>query len=268
MIAHRNALPVLLSVPHSGRTYPDWLVRQAQAGIASLQALEDPLVDRLAWRAIAAGHGAVIAQAPRAAIDCNRSPDDVDPALIAGARNAASRRAASGLGIIPSRVAGYGRLWTSPIPRRDLERRLDEAHRPFHAAVADGLRTLAARNGGAILLDCHSMPPRTGQAELVIGNRHGSSGACWMAEAAARLARRAGWSVALNRPYAGGYVAERHGEPDADIHCLQLEIDRRAYLASDLRSPGPGFDRAARLIASLAEGLGALLPRPEAIAAE
>lgn len=269
MIAHRSALPVLLSIPHSGRSYPDWLVRQARTGLASLEALEDPLVDRLAWRAIAAGHGAVIATAPRAAVDCNRSPDDVDPALIVGtASNAASRRAASGLGIIPSRVASHGRLWKSPTTRADLERRLDEAHRPFHAALADALRSIHSRDGVSILLDCHSMPPRRGQAELVIGNRHGSSGAGWVAEAAARIARRAGWSAALNVPYAGGHVAERHGEPENDIHCLQLEIDRRVYLASDLRSPGPGFDRAARLIESLAIGLGAVVARPHAVAAE
>ena len=80
----RGALPVLLSVPHSGRDYPDWLLGLASAGKASLVLLEDPLVDRLVWRAMQRGCGAVIARAPRAAVDCNRAEDEVDPSVIDG----------------------------------------------------------------------------------------------------------------------------------------------------------------------------------------
>lgn len=268
MLPHRSPLPVLLSVPHSGRDYPDWLVAQANSGLAALQPLEDPLVDRIAWRAIGDGHGAVIARAPRAAVDCNRAPDDVGPETVPGWSPKGSRRAASGLGIIPERTASHGRLWRSGISRDELGRRLDQAHAPFHRAIEAGIDSIAARHGVAVLLDCHSMPPRRGQAELVIGDRHGSTAAPWLTDAAARIARAAGWSVALNAPYAGGYVVERHGDPDANIHCLQLEIDRRCYLAGDLRTPGPGFDRAARLIALLARELGEIAARPEAIAAE
>lgn len=269
VLAHRSPLPVLLSVPHSGRAYPDWLIAQSRYGLESLQALEDPLVDRLAWRAIAAGHGAVIAVAPRAAIDCNRAPEDIDPATVSGTTPARlSRRAASGLGIIPARTQRHGRLWRSAILRDDLELRLSEAHAPFHAAIEAGLDSITSTHGVALLLDCHSMPPRRGQAALVIGNRHGSSAAGWLAETAARYARAAGWSVALNEPYAGGHVVERHGDPDASIHCLQLEIDRGAYLAADMRSPGAGFDRASQLIAMLARALGLAVTHGSAIAAE
>ncbi len=112
------------------------------------------------------------------------------------------------------------------------------------------------------------MPHRRGQAELVIGNRHGTSASPWLADAAARIARAAGWTVALNAPYAGGHVVERHGDPLAGIHALQLEIDRRCYLAPDMRSPGPGFDRAADLMANLAAQLGQLAERQGLLAAE
>ena len=47
LIPGRGQLPVLLSVPHAGRAYPDWLVRLSRRGAASLAPLEDPLVDRL-----------------------------------------------------------------------------------------------------------------------------------------------------------------------------------------------------------------------------
>jgi hypothetical protein len=49
---------------------------------------------------------------------------------------------------------------------------------------------------------------------------------------------------------------------------LQLEIDRSCYLARDLRSPGPGFDRAARLIERLAFGVAEAMAAPDTMAAE
>ena len=265
----RAAVPVLLSVPHSGREYPQWLLANAAGGRAAMESLEDPLVDRLVWRALARGIGAVIARTPRAAIDCNRSADEIDPSVIADAgSDAIGIRARGGLGIVPSRSVPHGRLWRRPIDQAELGRRIAEAHAPFHEAVAGELDRLAGQFGSALLIDCHSMPRRNGQSEIVIGDRHGGSAAPWLAEQAAQIARSNGWSVRLNDPYAGGYVVERHGRPDRGIHALQLEIDRSCYLARDMRSPGSGFDRAARLIEQLAFGMAETLMAPEASAAE
>ena len=123
IIAPRGGLPILLSVPHSGRDYPDWLLASACGGRRALESLEDPLVDRLAWRALALGVGMVIATTPRAAVDCNRAPDEVDPAVIAGAPQATSSRAQAGLGIVPGRTARHGHLWHRPISQADLAAR-------------------------------------------------------------------------------------------------------------------------------------------------
>jgi N-formylglutamate amidohydrolase len=267
--AARAAVPVVLSVPHSGREYPHWLVANAIGGRVALENLEDPLVDRLVWRAVAGGIGAVIARAPRAAIDCNRSVVDIDPAVIAGAPgDAISIRARGGLGIVPSRSVPHGRLWRRPIDQAELGRRIAEAHAPFHEALAAELDRLAQAHGAALLIDCHSMPRRNGQAQLVLGDRHGGSAGPWLTQQAARIARSDGWSVALNDPYAGGYVVERHGRPERGVHALQIEIDRGCYLARDLRNPGPGFDRTARMIERLAFDLAEALAAPDALAAE
>lgn len=268
IVVPRTALPLMLSIPHSGRDYPGWLVALSSGGLAALEGLEDPLVDRLAWRALGLGAGAVIARAPRAAIDCNRAPDEVDPAVIAGAPQSSSPRAHAGLGIVPGRTARHGHLWRRPIDTAELDRRLAAAHAPYHAAVERGLDRLAIAHGGAVLLDCHSMPARRGQAEIVIGDRHGDSAAPYVTAATARIARAAGWTVALNQPYAGGHIVARHGHPDDSIHALQIEIDRRCYLAADGRTPGPGFDRAARLLETLVTGLAAVIGQTPAIAAE
>ena len=267
----RGDLPVLLSIPHSGRAYPPALVNLARGGATSLESLEDPLVDRLAWRALAAGCGAVVAQAPRAAIDCNRAEDELDPSIISGApRGAMSARARGGLGVIPARTQAHGALWRAPIGLAELERRLAAAHRPYHQALADALAALIERFGCALLLDCHSMPPPPkGTAQVVIGDRRGRTSAHWLSQDALAVVRRCGFSAGLNDPFAGGHVIASHGRPSRGVHGLQIEIDRSCYLDPALRSPGAGFDRAAGLLERLAIELGeALLARRFAVAAE
>jgi len=262
---------VLLSVPHSGRDYPAWLIAMASGGRSSLVALEDPLVDRLVWRAVQRGAGAVIARAPRAAIDCNRAENDVDPAVIAGGyRGRISDRARGGLGIVPGRTQGHGYLWRRPIGATQLEDRLSQAHRPYHQALEEQLDALVERFGCALLLDCHSMPPPApGIPQIVIGDRHGRSAAFWVSAEAVRLARAAGFDAGLNDPFAGGHITERHGAPASHVHALQVEVDRRCYLEANLAAVGPGFDRVAALFESLAAGLGdLLLGRQIATAAE
>ncbi len=268
IIAPRCDVPILLSVPHSGRDYPDWLIASASGGRVALESLEDPLVDHLAARALELGVGGVIARAPRAAIDCNRAPDEVDPQVVTGAAPASSPRARAGLGIVPGRTARHGHLWHAPIGEAELAARIAAAHAPYHAAIERGLDRLAIASGCAILLDCHSMPTRRGQAEIVIGDRHGTSAAPHITAAAARIARSQGWTVALNTPYAGGHIVDRHGQPGADINALQIEIDRRCYLAPDGRTPGRGFDRTARLLEYLVIGLAATIADLPALAAE
>lgn len=257
----RGSLPVLLSVPHSGRYYDSAVLNNAAQGRRSLETLEDPLVDRLAWRAIAAGVGTVVQPVPRAVIDCNRDEEEVDPAAIAGISPApVGPRARYGLGLVPSRTHRHGALWRRPIDRAELKLRIDQVHRPYHRALADGLTSLQTAHGEALLLDCHSMPPRPGnQADVVIGDRHGTSAASWVSREAARIVRASGFTAALNDPYAGGAIVVRHGRPRAGTHALQLEIDRSLYLDRDGRTAGPGFDRVAALIEALAMGLGEAL---------
>ena len=261
-------LPVLLSVPHAGRDYPDWLIADACAGRAALEPLEDPLVDRLAWRALAKGFGAVVAAAPRAAIDCNRAEDDLDPLLVDGAppRAAGARR---GLGLVPSHTARHGMLWRRRLSLSEVEARVTAVHRPYHQALATGLAETERRFGRALLLDLHSMPPRPrGQAQIVLGDRHGTSAAPWLTALAARIARSRGFSVALNDPFAGGHIVSRHGRPDDGIHAIQVEVDRSTYCLADARTPGPGFERVATLLEALATELGESLSEQPAIAAE
>lgn len=252
--------PVLLSVPHAGCDYPDWLLRLSRRGRAPLEALEDPLVDRLVWRAQALGIAAVVAVAPRAAIDCNRAEDELDPAAIhlPPGQGHEGWRVRAGLGLVPSRTQA-GELWRRRLGTAEVASRIAEAHRPYHKLIAEEIARLQRRHREVLLLDCHSMPWRAGQAELVIGDLHGRSAGRFLTDLARRTGEEAGFRTAANDPYAGGHIVAAHGAPARGVHAIQLEIDRRCYLDPAGRVPGPGFDRTARLIETLARVLGGRL---------
>lgn len=268
--------PVVLSVPHAGRRYSDALLNAARLARGKLEALEDRLVDRLVWRAVGQGAVAIVAEIPRAEIDLNRDERELDPALIVPrphpASVAESPRTRGGLGLVPARIAGAGAIWRQRIPAREIERRLDLVYRPYHAALEAALEAARARFGVAVLLDCHSMPPRSDpprEPPVVLGDRYGTSLAPPLVEAAENAVRDAGYRVARNAPYAGGEITRRYGRPAEGLHALQIEIDRSLYLAPDLLSPGPGFDGVALLLARVAAALGAAaLAPPHALAAE
>ncbi|MFL6842531.1 MAG: N-formylglutamate amidohydrolase, partial [Sphingomicrobium sp.] len=226
---------------------------------------------RLAWRALARGVGAVIAMAPRAAVDCNRAEDEIDPAVIEGGRRERlTARARGGLGIVPGRTPQHGFLWRRPITGPQLQQRLDQAHRPYHRAIAEQLGLLVDRFGCAIPLDCHSMPPPLpGIPPIVFGDCRGRTADPWLSLEAVRIAGECGFAACLNDPFAGGHVIDRHADPARNVHALQIEIDRSTYLDLPRSAAGPGFDRVASLIDTLAVRLGeALLGRQFATAAE
>lgn len=275
----RPASPIVLSVPHAGRDYSASLLRASRVPRATLETLEDRLVDRLVWRAVQQGATAFVARAPRAEIDLNRDEREIDPALIAPPPPPSavlqSARTRGGLGLVPSRIAGTGTIWLHRLGRDELRRRVEAIHRPYHEALAEALRDARDRFGAAVLLDCHSMPPRepvggVRPPTIVFGDRHGATIAPPLLDAAIQAARALGFSTSCNSPYAGGHIVARHGRPQGDIHALQMEIDRSAYLAPNLRDPGPDFDRCATLIAAVASALAEQIMQapPESLAAE
>lgn len=269
-----SRLPVLISVPHAGTRYSAALLASSRLPASALGVLEDPLVDQLVRRGVEAGAAAIVAHAPRAEIDLNRGLSDLDPAMVdpVPAGMAVSRRASAGLGLIPSRLSARGAIWKRRLARSEVDRRIAEVYHPYHAAVEATLASLRRRFGVAMLLDCHSMPPRPcaePSAGIVIGDRFGASCGEAFVQAVEAACGTHGFDSVRNDPYAGGEIAARHGRPQSGLHALQIEVDRALYLASDLRRPGCEFDRVARLIAAIVTTVtDAALPVPFALAAE
>ena len=269
------AIPVLIAVPHAGRAYPPDVADRMRHGEAAMHRLEDRHVDAVARAAAAAcGASLLLAEAPRAMIDLNRDTADIDTGMFEGPgpsglrgsfRRGAGHRSARGLGLFPRRLSGLGELWSQAMSAQEAERRISAIHAPYHAALGSVLRDIAEQWGGALLIDLHSMPslpaPKSGApaASHVVGDRFGSSCARFLSEAAVGVIEGGGHTCAYNRPYAGGYVLDRHGAPRAARHALQIEIDRACYLDADGEIDVEGVARQASTIADLAHALAALL---------
>lgn len=261
-------IPVLIAVPHAGRQYsPGLLARLRHPAEASLR-LEDRYADLVA-EAVARETGAalLVAHAPRAMIDLNRSPDDVDWEMISGrsppsrSRLAAGKRSRSGLGLVPRRLPGLGELWSGRLSQGELAERIESVHQPYHLALARTLDAMRDKWGAGLLIDLHSMPPLGPKggidpaADFVIGDRFGGSCDGRLVMAALDHFDAEGVRAAHNRPYAGGYVLDRHGAPTRNINAMQLEICRAAYLDRELREPGEGLARAVMLVTGLVRRL-------------
>ena len=267
-------IPVVVAVPHSGRNYPPALVRQMRDAEYSKVRLEDRYVDQIAAEAVrSTGAGMLIADAPRAMLDLNRATDDVDWDMIAdlpagqARHSAANRRARSGLGLIPRRLPGLGEIWRERLSQAELAARIRQIHEPYHSALANALQKVRDRWGAALLLDLHSMPPLKKAhkddvpAKFVLGDRFGASASDRLIASALRHFAESGSSVSHNRPYAGGFVLDRHAAPTHGIHAIQLEICRSCYLDQHWQETTAQIDTLGPLIAGLVRALGEVAAR-------
>ena len=251
--------PVVLSVPHAGRDYPPAILPLLRAGPDGLRALEDRHVDAVALAA-RGRRTALVQHLPRAWIDLNRSEEERDPAIDEGAdptrRSTRSAKLSAGLGLIPRRVPATGEIWRRKLSDAEVRARIEGAHRPYHQALEAALMAARARFGVAVLLDLHSMPPLgAGAAHVVIGDRFGRAAGARFTMRAEAAALSRGMRVALNSPYAGGHVLDRHASPMRNVHGLQLELDRTLYLDRRLDLPGPGLADTALLVDAVAAAL-------------
>lgn len=264
-----GATPVVVSVPHAGRDYPVDIEAALAVPVMRLVGLEDRHADTLAEALIADRHHVIVARAPRLLVDLNRAEDELDAAMAAPGA-AVSARARGGLGVVPTRLAGVGEIWRTLPTDNDVAARLALVHRPYHLAIARAVDTACARWGFAVLVDLHSMPSLAGPgaAQIVLGDRHGTSAAGMVTAAAQTACMRAGFRTRRNDPYAGGYIVARHGRPSHRVHALQIEIDRRCYLDRAQLHPTPARHRVAAMLADAAARIVEALSPPIALAAE
>jgi N-formylglutamate deformylase len=188
----------------------------------------------------------IAARFPRAYLDVNRSPAELDAAMfegrLPGALDTASPRVNAGLGVIPRVVRDGAEIYRDKLAAREAEERLSRLYRPYHAALTRLVEQTHAQFGAAVLIDCHSMPSAAVVPDIVLGDRYGMAASPLLMRYAERIFESRGFSVARNAPYAGGYTTHVHGRPLRGVHALQIEINRALYLDEERIEKSPRFE--------------------------
>ena len=266
----RQMRPLVLSSPHSGRRYDSRFLAQTRLEVSALRRSEDAHVDAL-LAALPARLGVPLIQAlfPRTYVDANREPLELDPTMFEAPLpryvNTASPRVRAGLGTIPRLAANGAAIYGARLSFAEARARLRGCYFPYHRALTELVAETRRRFGYALLIDCHSMPSqavtqaRPGN-DFVLGDRHGAACMPELSDRAEAVLRELGYSVARNRPYAGGFTTHRHGRPDDGVHTLQIEVNRALYLDETRLRPHDGSARLAADLEQLIDALAEVIP--------
>jgi N-formylglutamate deformylase len=264
-----GAAPLVLDSPHSGEDYPADFEHAVPRAL--VRRAEDTHVARL-WRG-ALAHGATLVEAhfPRAFIDANRGLEDIDPALFAPGQRwpgpvALTRKTEQGIGLVWRLARGGTPMYARGLTVAEVERRIERCWRPYHDAVARALDERHAAFGTVYHVNCHSMPavgdalsddPGRERADVVLGDRDGTSCESAFTRLCAEAFAALGYSVAVNDPYKGVELVRRHGRPAERRHSLQIELKRTLYMDETTLEPNAGYPRLARDLGEVAAAIAA-----------
>lgn len=226
----KGRAPLLVSVPHDGRQLPDSLrVRMTPAGTGIPDT--DWHVAELYEFARDLGASILVANFSRYVVDLNRPASD--DALYKG-------QVATGL--CPTQTfAGENIYNNGAIEADEMAQRVETYWRPYHEKIEQEIERMLVEHGVALLWDAHSIAgvvPRLFAGELPalnIGSNSGNSCARSVERAVVEVAGESTYQSVVNGRFKGGYITRHYGDPDNNVHALQLEIAQRTYMDENTR---------------------------------
>ncbi len=108
----------------------------------------------------------------------------------------------------------------------------------YHQQLEQAIKEMKQQLGYALLFDCHSMfpiglqnTPDAGKerADFVIGTLNQTSAHTKLISVFSENLKKTN-SVAIDKPYQGGYITQKYHNPKNNIHVLQLETNKKLYL--------------------------------------
>ena len=238
---------MVLHLPHDATAIPPWVWGQFVLDDRELAAEMARMTDHLTRELFAGrnpGISVVAAPVSRLVVDVERFEQDEQEPM-----------AVHGLGVIYRNRSDGGPL------RRELladerEALLAAYYRPHHRQLYEAVEADLAASGHCLILDGHSFPASPlpyeldqcpDRADICIGtDDFHTPDFVW--EAFVDAFSRAGFSVAVNCPFAGALVPLEHYQKDRNVLSVMVEINRALYLEETSAAPLPSFDELAERI--------------------
>ncbi len=219
-------IPLLVSFPHSGTEIPAEMAAGMTA--AGLQRPDTdwhlPRLYEFEWLHRAS---TIRANFSRYVIDPNRPPDNSNLYPGRPTPQLCPVHTFSGQEIY--------QLDQRPEPA-DVRHRLQRFWQPYHQQIAQELGRLKAQFGAAVLFDAHSIASRVPRLfdgvlpDLNIGTAHGQSCAEPLESAIREYLATQHFTYAVNGRFVGGYITRHYGQPNQQVHAVQLELSQATYM--------------------------------------
>jgi len=177
-----------------------------------------------------------------------------------------TRKTEQGIGLVWRLARGGAPMYARGLSVAEVERRIDRCWRPYHDALARALDERHAAFGAVWHVNCHSMPavgdawsddPGRERADVVLGDRDGTTCDAAFTRLVGELFAARGYSVAVNDPYKGVEIVRKHGRPAERRHSLQIELKRTLYMDEATLAPNAGYAKLERDLAAVARELAA-----------
>jgi N-formylglutamate deformylase len=240
-------VPLLVSVPHCGVTFPDELKDEFDPDLSKAPDDTDWFVDQLYDFVPSLGISMVTADYSRWVIDLNRDPDS-KPLYTDGRIITALCPSTNFLG------EPLYRDRRKEVAPAEVARRVKNYYVDYHQKIEDELGSLSKKFGKVLLWDCHSIRELvpTIQKEkfpdLILGDVEGTSAGKKFSDIALRNLKVSSYSVTHNHPFKGGYITRRFGKPLEQQHALQLEMTKVNYMDDPEKKYNPARANRMRLL--------------------
>jgi N-formylglutamate amidohydrolase len=228
--------PVLLHIPHSSTLIPSkwqYLFHLNEKDVKQeLVTMTDSYTEEL-FACELANH--LTFPVSRLLVDPERFESDVDEPM-----------AARGMGAVYEKTHD-GRPLKSTYERQSL---IDEYYTPHHQRFNIWVRGMLEKYDSALIVDCHSFPSTPllcdldqtpDRPDICIGTVpfHTPASLLTLAQ---QLFTDHGYSVLVDRPYAGSIVPSDFWQTEPRVHSIMIEVNRKLYMDESTGAKIGNFD--------------------------
>ncbi|MDC3024029.1 N-formylglutamate amidohydrolase [Alphaproteobacteria bacterium] len=232
-----NNSPLIIMTPHSGRNYSNRFLKYIDLDLKDLRNTEDYFIDQLFIPNNNNNFSYLNANFPRIFVDVNRSPLEIDKAMwednnLGNLFDTNSTKVINGIGVF-AKYNLFGKyIYSSKVPFSEAKWRLLNFYFPYHRKIKEILCKTKEKYAKVIALDCHSMSSElvNNKTDIVISNLNNKSSSEEILNLVKKSFKKFNYNTNINYPFKGGFITSFYGNTTKNIHCLQIEVNKRLYM--------------------------------------